>query len=171
MSAPSSRWHRIFATALEQHAVIGVHEAVCSHLNRTPSRSEANAARRAAHSYAAAGRGRLERVASPDGRQRLVLVRYGIEATPEDLVAAVEPTGTAPGPPTVRAMHTDAARHLVGTVREAAAQARHVHADQLDHADSAALAAALADALSDLRVFRRQLGQRPRTRRSPRPKA
>jgi hypothetical protein len=123
------------------------------------------AARRAAHSYAAAGRGRLVHVptARPGNQVRLVLVRVGAEVTPEDLAAAVVPDCATPVPPDESTLHTDASHRIVATVKEAAAQARHIEASQVSSADCADLAAALGAALTDLTKLRRRLARRTQT--------
>ena len=62
MATPLSRWHRVFAAALERRPAVSVQAALTEHLGgRTASRSEAIAARRAAHSFVAAGHAQLER--------------------------------------------------------------------------------------------------------------
>lgn len=135
VDARLSRWHRVFAAALQKRPAVGFHVTLLEHLGRTPSHAEAVAARRAAHSFAAAGRGRLERVPSAvcrlpsaehGNRHRLVLVRPDTKTTHDELVAALNPTGTSFVSVAAGAMHTNAARRLVDTIREASAQARHV---------------------------------------------
>ena len=157
-----SRWHRVFAAALEQRDAVGLQNALREHLSRPASRSEMVASRRAAHSFAAAGHGRLVHVptAGHGNPVRLVLVCVDAEVTPEDLAAAVVPDGATPVSHQERALHTDASRRLVTTVKETAAQARHIEANQVSSADCAELAAALGVALTDLTKLRRRLARR-----------
>ena len=169
MATPLSRWHRVFATALERRPAVSVQVAVTEHLSgRTASRSEAVAARRAAHSFVAAGHARLERARTtgPGSRERLVLVRTDTSLTSELLAAAL----VSEGPPLPlsdpRTMHTEAARRLVEAVREAAAQARHVEASHLSPTDAAALSAALELGAADLSKFRRRLRRAGTSRRT-----
>jgi hypothetical protein len=165
VGASLSRWHRVFAAALEQRDAVGLQNALREHLSRSASRSEMVASRRAAHSFAAAGHGRLVHVptAGHGNQVRLVLVRVDAEVTPEDLAAAVVPDGAASLSHQERALHTDASRRLVATVKEAAAQARHIEASQVSAADCAQLAAALGAALTDLTKLRRRLARRTQT--------
>lgn len=165
-----SRWHSVFAAALQKRPAVGFHVALLEHLGRTPSHAEAVAARRAAHSFAAAGRGRLERVPSAEhgNRHRLVLVRTDTETTHDELVAALNPAGTSFVSLTAEAMHTEAARRLVDTIREASAQARHVETGEVSPTARAVLEAELGAVLSDLTKFRRRLARSPQPRSQPR---
>ena len=65
-------------------------------------------------------------------------------------------------------MHTDAARRLVDTIREASAQARHVETGEVAPTARAALEAELGAALSELTKFRRRLARSPQLRSQPR---
>lgn len=154
----------MFAAALERQDAVGLQNALCEHLRRPASRSELVAARRAAHSFAAAGHGRLAHVpvAGQGNRFRLALVRVDAEVTSEDLAAAVVPADATNASYDERTLHTDAARRLVETVKEAAAQARHLEASQVSPADRAELAASLSTALADLTKLRRRLARRSR---------
>jgi hypothetical protein len=72
------------AEALDQNLAVGVRAAVLDHLGRATTRAELNAARRAAHSFAATGRARVLYVpgADPDeasgDRSYLVLARPNV---------------------------------------------------------------------------------------------
>jgi Homeodomain-like domain-containing protein len=80
----SGRWQQVLTDALDQHLAIGVRAAVVDHLGRAPTRAELTAARRAAHSLAAAGRARLLHVPGADAdanagdRTYLVLVKPNV---------------------------------------------------------------------------------------------
>lgn len=166
-TSPWSRSHRVFAAALQRRVAVGVQVAVSEHLARTASRSESVSARRAAHSFAAAGFGRLEhaQVSGHGNRDRLVLVRNDAILDPDTLVAAPTPAGgTAFTSLDARTMHTDAARRLVATVLEAATQSRHIKHAVLTANDAAELAAALEVAPADLRSFRRRLNRTSQVR-------
>jgi len=60
-------------------------------------------------------------------------------------------------------MQTEATRRLVDTVKELAAQSRHIEAGELDPTDGAALGVALGAALTDLGKLRRRLARLSRT--------
>lgn len=149
----------MFAAALERQDAIGLQIALREHLSRPASRSELVAARRAAHSFAAAGHGRLAHVpvAGQGNRFRLALVRVDAEVTPEDLAAQSSRPDSTPALHDERTPHADVARRLVAMVKEAAAQARHLEASQVNPADHAELAAGLSTALTDLTKLRRRL--------------
>ncbi len=60
------RWQQVLADALDQNLAIGVRAAVPDHLGRASIRAELTAARRAAHSLAALGLGRVRHVPGTD---------------------------------------------------------------------------------------------------------
>ncbi|WP_139210037.1 hypothetical protein [Microlunatus flavus] len=160
---PRSRWHRVFAAALRDRPAVGVLVAVTDHLGRPPSRSEANAARRAAHSFAASGLGRLEHIQVSEAfgdHNRLVLVRSEL-ASPSipELLAALDGDCVDRSPADLRVAHTQSSRRLVADLVELAKQARHLQLAQLTDAERHELAARLAPALSELGKFKRQLGK------------
>lgn len=168
-TARLSRWHRVFATALEKQPAVGVHLVLVEYLQRAPSRSEAIAARRAAHSFAAAGRARVEYadVVGHGDRRRLVLVRPGAGPMSPELLAAAVVTTTPPVARSMQATHTEAGRRLVETVREAAMQSRHIRVDVLTRAESADLATSLASVLRDLGNLRRRLTRESQRKATP----
>ena len=78
------RWQQVLADGLDQNLAIGVPAVVADDLGRTPTRSELNAARRAAHSLVLLGRARVLNVAGADAdgnagdRSYLVLAKPNV---------------------------------------------------------------------------------------------
>ncbi len=73
-------WGDILSDALADQEAISVRGTVTSHLRRTPTRAEMNAARRAAHGLAASGQATILRVKTPGpgpGVPTLILARPG----------------------------------------------------------------------------------------------
>jgi hypothetical protein len=161
------RWQQIFAEALDQNLVVGVRATVSDHLGRAPTRAELNAARRAAHSFAATGRARIVYVpgADPDDasgdRSYLVLAKPNVIMNDIRLRGLGVAGSQAAGRKTPH-NHAQAVRNLKRTLRNAAAGARLIQADGLDQKSAAELAAGLADTLAELHRLERRLDRRVR---------
>jgi predicted DNA-binding transcriptional regulator AlpA len=161
------RWQQVFADALDQNLAIGVRAAVADHLGRAPSRAELNAARRAAHSYAAQGRARVFHVPGADAddnagdRTHLVLAKPNVIMNDIRLRALAVAGSNAAGRQSLH-NHAQTARNLRRTLRNAAVGARLIQAEALDSKLAANVATTLADALTELPRLERRLDRRIR---------
>jgi hypothetical protein len=161
------RWQHVLADALDQNLAIGVRAAVADHLGRAPTRAELTAARRAAHSLAALDRARVLHVPGADAdtnagdRTYLVLAKPNVIMNDIRLrglaVAGSEAAGRK-SPPN----HVQTAGSLKRSLRNAAAGARLIQAEGLDHKSATDVAASLADALEELQRLQRSLDRRIR---------
>lgn len=172
--APLSRWHRLFADALANHEAIGVAVTVQQHLGRQPTRSELSACRRAAHSYAEAGRAHITQVsvsaptAGGRGGVYLILVRPESSRSGGHYRAMLREAaqGWTPSPSEtgrVRRWQFRQApflRRTVSTVEEAAAGVRYLDAAAVEPAEAQELSESLGDALLELSRLRRLLVRR-----------
>jgi hypothetical protein len=153
-------------STLDQHLAIGVRAAVADHLGRAPTRAELTAARRAAHGLAALGRARVLRVpgeadADVGDRQYLVLAKPNVIINDTRLRGLAVAGSDAAGRKSPR-NHSQTARNLRRSLRNAAAGARLIQAEGLDSKSAADIAASLADALVELRRLQRNLDRRIR---------
>ena len=80
------RWQQVLADALDQNLAIGVRAAVVDHLGRAPTRAELTAARRAAHSLAVLGLGRVLHVPGADGQASAGDRSYLVLAKPNVII-------------------------------------------------------------------------------------
>jgi hypothetical protein len=148
-------WQQVLADALDQNLAIAVRTAVPDHLGRASIRAELTAARRAAHSLAALGLGRLRHVPGTDtdantgDRTYLVLAKPNVimndHPTPRAGVSGSDAAGRK-SPHN----HAQTARNLKRSLQNAAAGARLIQAAGLDSESAAEVAASLADALEEL---------------------
>jgi hypothetical protein len=159
------RWQQVFAEALDQNLAVGVRATVSDHLGRAPTRAELNAARRAAHSFAATGRARVLYVpgADPDDasgdRSYLALAKPNVIMN-DIRLQRLGVAGTHAAGRKTPHNHAQAVRNLKRTLRNAAAGARLIKADGLDNKSAAQLAADLAETLTELHRLERRLNQR-----------
>ena len=165
--ARQGRWVQLLVQSLDQAGMAGVRAVVQKHLGRPPTRSEMNAARRAAYRLAATGealavRHRLVAGSLHHPGDYLVLVRPGATAPDEAALrlAAIgqsEYHGTIEQQRQVSASRTEEAIELAV---QAASPAARVDVDLLDESHAAAAAAQLDAALEELRHLRRRLWRR-----------
>jgi hypothetical protein len=166
-SPPLGRWHQVFDDALHQNLAIGVRAAVADHLGRAPTRAELTAARRAAHSFAALGRARVLYVPGSDAdgsagdRSFLVLARPNVIMSDTRLRGLAVAGNDAAGRRNSH-NHAQTARNLKRTLTNAAAGARLIQAEALDHKSALDVAASLSDALDELHRLERRLDRRIR---------
>jgi hypothetical protein len=123
------RWQQVLAEALDQHLAVGVRATVIDHLGRAPTRAELNAARRAAHSFAATGRARVLYVSGADPDDASGDRSYLVLAKPNVIMNDIRLRGL--GVASIHAAgrksphnHAHAVRNLRRTLRNAAAGAR-----------------------------------------------
>ena len=153
--------------ALDENLAIGVRAAVADHLGRAPTRAELNAARRAAHSLAALGDARVFYVPGADAednagdRNHLVLAKPNVIMNDIRLRGLGVAGSDAAGRRSPH-NHTQTARNLRRSLRNAAAGARLIQAEGLDSQSAADVAASLADALEELHRLQRRLDRRIR---------
>ena len=131
---------------------------VTSHLRRTPTRAEMNAARRAAHGLAASGQATVLRVKPPGpgpGIATLILARPGTSRRSRliDQLAS----GTARAADIDRFDPTAIAQDLASSVELLSAAVLAIPVDRLDPAAADRLVASVNASLQDLRRIRRQL--------------
>ena len=159
------RWQQVLADALDQSLAIGVRAAVADHLGRVPTRAVLTAARRAAHSLAALGRARVFYVPGADAednagdRSYLVLAKPNVIMNDIRLRGLAVAGGDAAGRKSPH-NHTQTARNLKRSLRNAAAGARLIQVEGLDSESVAGIAACLADALEELQRLERSLDRR-----------
>jgi hypothetical protein len=168
------RWQQVLVEALDEHLAVGVRATVVDHLGRAPTRAELNAARRAAHSFAATGRARVLYVSGADRDEALGDRSYLVLAKPNVIMNDIRLRGLEVA--SIHAAgrksphnHAQAVRNLKRSLRNAAAGARLIQADGLDNKSAAELAAGLADMLAELHRLERRLNRRVRRDREHRP--
>jgi hypothetical protein len=159
------RWQQVLAAALDQNLAIGVRAAVADHLGRAPSRAELTAARRAAHSLAALGRARVLHVPGADADANIGDRNYLVLAKPNVIMSDIRLRGLAVAGAEAAGRksphnHAQTARNLKRSLRNAAAGARLIQAEELDSKSAADVVASLTDALDELRRLRRSLDRR-----------
>ena len=161
------RWQQVLVDALDQNLAIGVQAAVADHLDRTPTRAELIAARRAAHSLAALCRARVFYVPGADAednagdRNHLVLAKPNVIMNDIRLRGLGVAGSDAAGRKSPH-NHAQTARNLRRTLRNAAAGARLIQVEGLDSKSAVDVAASLADALKELHRLQRSLDRRIR---------
>lgn len=162
------QWHSVLDQALAEAAVVGVAAAVGHHLGRRPTRSEMNAARRAAHRYAATGQAQLTVLPTvATGRQRRVLVLarpdVNLDAVPA-LRQAVTATARKAVKPQGQATKDTARRaeSLLTQVSHAGRAARLLPVDQIEPAHAKLLAEDLTEVVADLATLVVSLTRRSR---------
>ena len=159
------RWQQVFAEALDHNLAVGVRATVIDHLGRAPTRAELNAARRAAHSFAATGRARVlyapgaDPVDASGDRSYLVLAKPNVIMN-DIRLRGLEVAGSQAAGRDSPHNHAQAVRNLRRTLRNAAAGARLIQADGLDNKSAAELAAGLTDTLAELHRLERRLNRR-----------
>jgi hypothetical protein len=159
------RWQQVFAEALDQNLAVGVRATVIDHLGRTPTRAELNAARRAAHSFAATGRARVLYVpgVNPDDasgdRSYLVLAKPNVIMN-DIRLRGLGVAGTHAAGRKTPHNHTQAVQNLRRSLRNAAGGARLIQAEGMDSKSAAELAAGLVDTLAELHRLERRLNRR-----------
>jgi hypothetical protein len=165
------RWQNGLAHALDQNRAIGVRAAVADHLGR-PTRAELTAARRAAHRLAALDRAGLFQLPGADAAGNAGDRTYLVLAKPNVIINDIRLRGLGvagsdaagrKSPPN----HSQTARNLRRSLRNAAAGARLIQAEGLDSKSAADVAATLADALEELRRFQRSLDRRIQRDKGP----
>ena len=159
-------WYEAFDDALASRPVIAVSRVVEAHVGRTPTRSELNAARRAANSYARGSNTQVLQFSSrrADGRkvQVLLLARADADLDDTDQLHAVV-SGDAAVPRTRgRTRGWQGVEKLLAEIVKAAHSSRRVDLDHLDPVHAAQLADEVADALNDFRRLRDRLHHRAR---------
>jgi hypothetical protein len=128
---------------------------VADHLCRAPTRAELTAARRAAHSLAATGRADVLHVPESDvddnagDRNYLVLARPNVIMN-DTRLRGLAVAGTDAAGRTSPDNHTQTARNLRRSLRNATVGARLIQVEGLDSKSAAEVAASLADALEEL---------------------
>lgn len=146
------QWHRVFDEALRRADVVAVARVAAMYLDRSPTRSELSAVRRAARSCARASNAHVLHVtgttSTRTSRNILLIARADADLDNSERLHAIAsgriatPVRRKPGPggPQV----TDS---LVGRVARAARQAQMADAGQLDPEHARALAQDLTEAL------------------------
>lgn len=180
MAQPLSRWHRLFADALAIREAIGVAVTVEQHLGRQPTRSELSAARRAAHSYASAGRAQITQVSVPVPVEGRGVGTYVVLVRPESvgrgdtyramLRRAAQGCTSPPSTGRMRRGRLRPApflRGTVSTVEGAAAGVRYLDVTAIDPAEAEELSDSLGESLLELNRLRRLLTRRRRQIGSP----
>ena len=89
------RWQQVLADALDQNLAIGVRATVADYLGRAPNRTELTAARRAAHSLAALGLGRVLHVPGANGGANAGDRNYLVLAKPNVIMNDIRLRGLA----------------------------------------------------------------------------
>lgn len=180
MAQALSRWHRLFADALANHEAIGVAVTVEQHLGRRPTRSELSAARRAAHSYASAGRAHITQVSVPVPVEGHGVGTYVVLVRPESvekgdtyramLRQAAQGCTSPPSTGRTRRGRLRPApflRGTVSTVEGAAAGVRYLDVTAIDPAEAEELSDSLGESLLELNRLRRLLSRRKHQIGSP----
>jgi hypothetical protein len=161
------RWQQVLADALDQNLAIGVRAAVADHLGRAPTRAELTAARRAAHGFAASGRGRVFHVPGAGAEANAGDRTYLVLAKPNVIMNDVRLRGLAVAGSDAAGRksphnHAQTSRNLMRSLRNATAGARLIQVDGLDKNLAADVATSLADALGELHRLQRSLDRRVR---------
>jgi hypothetical protein len=141
--------------------------AVVDHVGRAPTRAELSAARRAAHSLAALGRARALHVSGADGDDNAGDRTYLVLAKPNVIMNDIRLRGLAVAGSDAAGRknehnHAQTARNLRRSLHNAAAGARLIQAEGLDHKAAADLAVSLTDALDELHWLKRSIDRRVR---------
>jgi hypothetical protein len=157
----------VLAEALDQNLAVGVRAAVADHLGRAPTRAELTAARRAAHSLAALGLGRVLHMPGADGEDDAGDRSYLVLAKPNVIMNDIRLRGLAVAESDAAGRksphnHAQTARNLRRSLRNAATGARLIQAEGLDSKSAADVAASLGDALEELHRLQRSLDRRIR---------
>jgi hypothetical protein len=161
------RWQQVLADALDQNLAIGVRAAVADHLGRAPTRAELTAARRAAHGLTDLGLARVFSVPGADAdanagdRSYLVLAKPNVIMNDVRL-RGLDVAGSEAAGRKSPHNHTQTARNLKRSLRNAAAGARLIQAEGLDSKSAADVAASFAAALEELHRLQRSLDRRIR---------
>jgi len=155
-------WFAVFDQALRSNDVIAVWRVVEQHLDRSLTKAELAAARRAANRYAVAANVRVIRVPEPAGRGiRTIPLLARQDANLEDIerLTAIASGAIATGPGRRRSRSDVAERStaLVDAVSAAARRARRLQVTKLDSARAHALGNELATALGELQQLEARL--------------
>lgn len=168
------QWFRVIDDALARHDAIRVSDAVEQHLGRTPTRSELQASRRAAHRYAAGSDAQVALLPTTVGsraRRVLVIARPGVQI--DDLVALRRLTAQSRQPEKPQGRRTrDKAQHaesLVAKVHQAARSARLIPVEQIEPAHARLLAEDLVESVSTLTTLAAELIRRSRQKSPTQP--
>lgn len=163
------QWHRVLDKALRDRPVVGVADAVRTHLGRTPTRSELSAARRAAHRYAATGEAQvttlLATIAGGHTAQVLVLAEPGVDLTDvTTLRRKVAANSRAIDKPQGQDTKDTAARveRMLSQIHAVSRSAPLLPLDQIAPAHAKLLAEDLTEALANLAVLAANLTRRSR---------
>lgn len=162
------QWHRVLDRALAENEVVAVADAVAQYLDRTPTRSELTAARRAAHRYAESGEAQLTLLPSVvAGRSKkvLVLTRQGIDLDDFGVLrrSAIAQARKAEVPKGQMTRNTARrAESLLTQVSRASRAARLLPVDQIEPGHARLLSEDLTEALAGLAVFAADLTRRSR---------
>lgn len=159
------QWHRVFDDALTTTDVIAVAVAVQSYLAREPTRSQLQAARRAANSYARHSNAQTLYVAAETGqrgpRRVLLLARADADLDNAERLHAVAARRAASPPRRGRARHEPQIAETIATaVVKAGRSARQLDVGKLDHQHASTLVDELTQPLHDLERLRQRLRAR-----------
>lgn len=168
-------WYEVFDDALSSRPVIAVARAAEAHIGRPPTRSELNAARRAANSYARGSNAQTLLLWSrrDDGRKVQVLLLARVDADLDDtdqLHAVAAGQAAVPRGPG-RTHGWRSVESLMSSIVKDAHSSRRVDIDHVDPAHAAQLADDMADALNDFRRLRDRLHYQARHAVAERPTA
>lgn len=158
------RWFAVFDQALRSNDVIAVWRVVEQHLDRSLTRAELTAARRAANRYAVAAKVRIIRVPEPAGsggiRTIPLLARLDANLDDVERLSAIAAGTIADGVGRRRRTGGDAgerAAALVTAIAAASRRVRRLQVAKLGAAQAGALADELAEALSELHDLEQRL--------------